>query len=233
MQQDILWRRFAIRAGSTAAVALGAIGLLLASSAPTTSDVQGEKQPRYIGASKCKSCHKSEESGDQYGKWEAARHSKAFETLGSDAAMAIAKEKGIEDPQKADECLRCHVTAFGAPEEHIKKGFKTEAGVQCETCHGPGEDHLKARFAAAAEAAAGGRMEVPAGEIDVTVGEDTCRTCHNEESPTYEHFCLCFFKKIRHLDPRKERTEEELAALPGYTCECEEGCPTEGCGKTE
>ena len=78
---------------------------------------------KYIGAEKCKSCHSAAESGDQYGKWKAMKHAHAFESLASEEAKKIATEKGIADPQKADECLQCHVTAFKVPDTEIKKGF--------------------------------------------------------------------------------------------------------------
>jgi hypothetical protein len=31
---------------------------------------------------------------------------------------------------------------FGEPEDNLAKGFKAEMGVQCESCHGPGETHM-------------------------------------------------------------------------------------------
>lgn len=67
----------------------------------------------YIGAAKCKMCHKV-----QYESWEQLAHSKAFDRL--------------EGEQQADpECLKCHAT-----------GGKAEMpGVQCESCHGPGSDY--------------------------------------------------------------------------------------------
>lgn len=157
---------------------------------------------QYIGAKKCKSCHQADEVGNQYGAWEEARHSKAFDTLASDEAKKIASEKGIADPQKADECLRCHVTAFGVDESMIKRGFKSELGVQCETCHGPGADHMKARF----DDAAAEKVDAkPApGEIIATPTKATCKQCHNEDSPTAKEFCFHDSSlKIAHLHPER------------------------------
>lgn len=197
------------------------------------------KPNRYVGAAKCKNCHRAEEAGNQYGAWEESKHAHAYETLKTPEAKAQAKERGIEDPLKADECLRCHVTGHGEPEEHFRKGFDIEQGVQCETCHGPGEQHMKARLMAAAAAARNpdadeGYVQVPEGEIVSTVGQDTCLECHNEESPSFQSFCYYLrAEQVRHLNPLKPRTEEELAAFLvcgcGDSCECTHGSE-EGCG---
>lgn len=67
----------------------------------------------YIGAAKCKICHKVE-----YTSWEALEHAKAFDTL-------------QPSEQAKAECLRCHATA----------GKAELPGVQCEACHGPGGEY--------------------------------------------------------------------------------------------
>ncbi|HZM01022.1 MAG TPA: cytochrome c family protein [Planctomycetota bacterium] len=169
---------------------------------------------KYIGAAKCKNCHSAEKVGAQYGHWERMGHAKAYETLAGDKAKELAKAKGIDDPQKADACLKCHVTAFGEPADNLAKGFKPELGVQCESCHGPGEAHLKARMAAAAETDPAKAAPVAASEIIAVPPPDTCLKCHNPESPSYKPFC---FKeasaKISHPNPARTRTPEELEKL--------------------
>lgn len=188
------------------------------------------KRNRYVGAKACSNCHKAEDSGDQFGTWEAGPHAKAWEVLASDRAKEIAAEKGIEDPQKADECLRCHVTAHGAGKKEIKRGFKVELGVQCESCHGPGELHGKARFAAASAADNDPdvRLSIPEDEIITATPVATCLECHNDQSPTFKPFC---FKErraeIAHFDPRVSRSEEELKELE---CQCGDDCK---CAKGE
>jgi cytochrome c553 len=67
---------------------------------------------QFIGAAKCKNCHNSAKTGDQYGKWKEQKHAKAFESLATADAKKIAKDKGIDDPQKAEACIKCHSTAF-------------------------------------------------------------------------------------------------------------------------
>lgn len=210
---------------TSCALALGATATLLAAKGPEPAP--GEAAPsrvadsKYIGAKKCKSCHSSEEMGDQYGAWEHAAHSKAWETLAGDEAKKVAAERGIADPQKADECVKCHVTAFGVDESMIKRGFKQDMGVQCESCHGPGEDHMKARFAAAASESAD--QKAAPGEIVAAPSKEVCIGCHNSESPSYKEFCYhAFSAKIRHLRPERAA---KVAALPISDCS---SCHSEG-----
>jgi len=168
---------------------------------------------RYIGAAMCKNCHNGVDKGNAYDHWLSTPHSKAYENLASDKAKEAAKKAGVDDPQKSEKCLKCHVTAFGVDKEKIKASFKPEHGVQCESCHGPGEDHQKKRFA---EAMKQGTPPAPMEADEIQVGRklEKCQKCHNEESPTYKPFCLKErMEKIEHLDPRKKRSEEDLKKL--------------------
>ncbi|MCB9916154.1 MAG: cytochrome c family protein [Planctomycetes bacterium] len=181
---------------------------------------------KYIGANKCKNCHDAEASGHQYTIWKESSHAKAFETLKGEEAKKVAAAKGIADPTKADECLKCHVTGHGEDKGAFKKSFDPEEGVGCETCHGQGDDHQRARMRAAGESSDEGGAPAytapPAGEIGMDITEALCKKCHNEESPTYKPFCFhCRSFKIRHLNPLKPRTEAEKKAL-----EC--GCDGKG-----
>jgi hypothetical protein len=168
----------------------------------------------YIGADKCRACHAATASGNQYDVWVRSRHSKAFESLGSAKAREFARERGVEDARRSDKCLKCHVTGFGRPRNRFKNSFDPHLGVQCESCHGPGDDHVQARFAAVA----GGQAQpaytpVEEWEIIRSPPAQTCLECHNEESPAYVPFCFHeFMDRIRHLNPRKPRTETELPA---------------------
>ena len=138
----------------------------------------------YVGVKTCGMCHKKEADGNQLAKWEASKHSKAFEALASDAAKKIAKEKGIADAQKAEECLACHASGYQA-DAKVEKKFKVEDGVQCETCHGPGSEYksMKTMKDHAAAVAAGLTDFSKEGAI-----EAQCRKCHNEKSPTFKGF---------------------------------------------
>jgi hypothetical protein len=163
----------------------------------------GEKHA-FVGATKCKMCHKKAEVGEQYVIWEKSKHAQAYATLAGEEAKEIAKAKGIENPQEADACLKCHVTGHGAPAELLGSKYDMTEGVTCESCHGAGGDYYKKST-----------MEgVYTGEIEAaTVGlmipdEKTCVKCHNEESPTFEKFDFKeMSKKIAHPIPEAKKAE--------------------------
>ena len=198
--------------------------LMAASSTPAATAPGGLGAPnRFIGAAKCSNCHKSEAIGNQYGKWKESKHATAFEVLASDKAKELAKARGIDDPQKSDACLKCHVTALGVAAEQIAKGFDPALGVQCESCHGPGEQHMKARVAAAVKAGEGAPAPMTEGEINTAVNADSCLKCHNSESPSFKAFCFpARHARIVHLNPGKKRDEEEVRKLT-------RGCTTPDC----
>ena len=161
--------------------------------------------PKYVGASKCKACHMSKKKGNQFNKWKDSRHGNAFATLGTDRAKSVAAEAGVTgDPQKTDACLKCHVTAYGTDAANLDKSYKQAEGVSCETCHGPGSLYRKAsvmnakKYAADPEGMLASWMEI--GLIKPT--EELCKTCHNEESPTYKPFDFkTFHEMIAHPNP--------------------------------
>lgn len=211
----------AIRVVTFGALIVGAaVGL----SRAATQGAKPAAVNQFIGAAKCKNCHNSASSGDQYGKWKEQKHAKAFETLATADAKKLGKDKGVDDPQKADGCLKCHATAFKEDAAKVAKGFDANAGVQCESCHGPGQKHMKARMAAAAAAGddskAAARAEIPKDEIVARPEMATCTTCHNKESPSYKPFCMKkFTKEIAHLDPRDPKAADDLANVK---CDCDE-----------
>ncbi len=152
----------------------------------------------FTGAAKCKTCHNKPAEGAQYDQWLTTKHAKAFETLASEAAKAIATEKGIADPQAADACLKCHVTGHGAAAALLGEKYSKAEGVSCETCHGAGGDYYKMSV----------MKDIAAGKVDgATVGlikptKEMCVKCHNEESPTFKGFNYEeAVKKIAHPKP--------------------------------
>lgn len=127
--------------------------------------------PYYRGATYCATCHNGGIGGDQYAAWSQHHHAEALESL---------EEIGFGSNPA---CLPCHtVGAHGlnaAPEldngGYDETAVERLAGVQCESCHGPGSDH-------------------PAGDtLGVTVGEtmaaSLCGQCHTDEHhPTYDEW---------------------------------------------
>jgi len=152
----------------------------------------------FIGVKKCSMCHKSEASGNQYGIWQESAHAKAYESLAGEEAKKIAKERDIADPQKAPECLKCHITAFPVLAKIADEKITLEEGVSCESCHGPGSGYWKK---ATMEGLKAGTIE-PASVGLLAPGKDRCVECHNEESPTYKEFDYDkFWAKIAHPVP--------------------------------
>ncbi|MEN8155423.1 MAG: cytochrome c family protein [Bacteroidota bacterium] len=151
---------------------------------------------KYIGASKCKMCHMKPAKGEQYKVWLAGPHAGAMKTLASEASLKIAKEKGIADPTTDPACIKCHSTV-GHIEKSQMASIKITEGVSCESCHGPGSMYKGASVMKNRD------MAMKKGLILPT--EEVCKTCHNEESPTYKPFN--YEEKvalIAHPDPTKE-----------------------------
>ncbi len=139
----------------------------------------------FIGAKKCKMCHKGEKKGEVFEKWEKGPHAKAFETL---------KAKGEE---KNPKCLECHVTAFNAGGYKIGDANAANfEGVGCESCHGPGSAYKKLSIMKDKKKS----MENGLIEPD----EALCKKCHNEKSPTFKGFDYAkFSKQVDHTYTKK------------------------------
>ncbi len=117
--------------------------------------------------------------------------------LASEESKAIGKEMGIEDPQKADECLKCHLTGHGEAAEAFGPKYTPDEGVGCEACHGPGSLYKKRKVMKDQAASLKVGLKIP--------DEKVCKECHNEESPKYEGFDFEeMVKKIAHAKPKAE-----------------------------
>jgi hypothetical protein len=164
-----------------------------------------ETTHKYIGAASCDDCHDGKTESKAYAIWSKELHARAFEVLAGEKAKEIAKARGIEDPQKAADCLKCHTTGYGHEAKWYGKQFTQKEGVSCEACHGAGDDYQpKAVHGKDREKAISRGLVVPT--------EMTCRNCHNEESPTWKDHAFKykeFRKKIIHWKPRDIDKEEE------------------------
>lgn len=142
------------------------------------AQAQTAAAPMYVGVKRCKTCHNLEKAGGQFAKWTESKHSKAFATLATPKALEIAKEKGIADPQKADECLSCHVTGHGEAAGKFKESFVAADGVGCESCHGAGSNYLKKKTM---EGLRDKSMKYEDHGL-LAVTKKTCDKCHNEKA---------------------------------------------------
>ena len=108
----------------------------------------------YAGTQSCLTCHQT--AGNV---WKQSGHARAFFTL--------LEHKADADPN----CLPCHTVGFGTP-----SGYRREFGadkltdVGCESCHGPGSDHVAVRTF-------GGEANVHFRPI----GAGDCQKCHHGE----------------------------------------------------
>ena len=132
-------------------------------------DVEVAKLPssggHYVGSSACTSCH--------------AYQAKIFETMGHHKAYEVLDAKAKADPQ----CVLCHSTGFG-----YSSGF---AGVErtpdlamvgCESCHGPGSNHL---------------INPQVGFGMVAKPQTLCTSCHDAlNSPAFDY--AEYWKRIDH-----------------------------------
>lgn len=149
-------------------------------------------QNKYVGAKSCKMCHMSK--GKAYPVWSESKHAKAVETLKSEAALKIAKEKGIADPSNDAKCLKCHSTA-AAIDAKLNGGITKEEGVSCESCHGPGSAYKAPAIMRNHDACVTNGLINP--------DEKLCKKCHNSESPTFKGFDFVKYSaKIAHKNPK-------------------------------
>lgn len=158
-------------------------------------------EAHYIGADKCaKMCHKAKTKGEQYGIWQKSKHAQAYADLATPAALETAKKAGVTgDPQKADACLKCHVTGFSAAAALKDSTYSIKDGVYCEACHGAGSSYAKLSVMKDKKAAIAAGLIIPT--------ESVCVKCHNKESPTYKEFIYAdMAKKIAHPKPPADTT---------------------------
>ncbi len=130
-----------------------------------------------VGSAKCRSCHEAE-----HDQWADGPHANG---------MASLREEGRDDPA----CVRCHATArTSGPPPQTLAGFDTLGGVGCESCHGPGEQHV---------AAGGGTTNILGlgDSCPVCVVEALCTSCHTPKwSPSWS--LTPALEAVRHHPPR-------------------------------
>jgi hypothetical protein len=160
--------------------------------------ISGEKFT-YVGSKTCGMCHKKNDTGAQLAVWESSRHAKAFTTLQSEEADAIAKDKGFTTKAAETEaCLKCHVTGYNVDASLRGDKLVMAEGVQCESCHGPGSAYKSKKIMEDRE------LAVKNGLLVFSSAEELCVQCHNEESPSFKGFNFEeMWEKIKHPNPAK------------------------------
>jgi hypothetical protein len=177
---------------------VGKLGVILACVVFVATGVASAADHMFVGATKCMTCHKKPEQGEQYPKWLASKHAKAYATLATPEALEVGKKLGVAEPQKDAKCLKCHVTGHGAAAALLGPKYNATEGVTCESCHGAGGDYIKK---STMEGLTSGTI-APA-SVGLTVPDQkTCEKCHNQESPSFKGFDYAKAKeKIAHPLP--------------------------------
>lgn len=131
-----------------------------------------EGEPFYVGQAECAGCH-----GDAHDFWQETSHASAVETLQR------------RDKQFDQNCIGCHVDGWEEPGGSVLGNIEYEAEINgrtftkdlhevgCESCHGPGSNHLVDPVDEA------GRPQ----HIEARPREQTCTECHvPDHSPTFD-----------------------------------------------
>jgi peroxiredoxin/nitrate/TMAO reductase-like tetraheme cytochrome c subunit len=153
---------------------------------------------QHVGSDSCRDCHEGE-----YETWVASPHAAAVATL-SEAGKST----------QAD-CLACHTTAFGQPggfpKDGAVKAHADLARVGCESCHGPGGEHVKA------DTVKIGNIVSLGDKCDSCVILQICGRCHDEANdPGFEFEVLEKIEAQRHgtIEPGTGKPKAESAAIP-------------------
>ncbi len=178
----------------------------------------GTSNYTYVGSKKCKKCHIK-----QYKSWSKTRMGNAFDILKPGTHAEAKKKFNVDvnkDFTKDEKCLKCHTVGLGKPGGYVipdpsdKKSVrkaKKLANVGCESCHGPGSGYIKVFEDILKSKRKYKREELYA--VGLTkIDETTCKTCHNEESPTVNPGDTFDFEKRKHEGthehfPLKQREE--------------------------
>lgn len=144
---------------------------------------QSDAELEFVNNSTCKLCHNDPAKGEQFAKWKATDHARAYTTLMSEESDRIAREMGLTTKAvESPECLRCHVTGYDPQLQQAPSPIVMREGVQCDSCHGKGSAHL----------ADGKQLRMdPDADVDLKAHrtaphEAICLQCHNTDSPTWD-----------------------------------------------
>jgi peroxiredoxin len=156
---------------------------------------------RYVGSDACRGCHAAE-----YESFAASGHARAVGTL--------AERGSAEDAA----CLACHTTGFGLaggfPKDGRPDAHEDLARVGCESCHGPGGEHV------AEGAQRIGTIVALGDKCDSCVVLQICGSCHDEANdPGFEFEVLDKIEALRHgtIEPGTGRPKEASAsAAPSH-----------------
>jgi mono/diheme cytochrome c family protein len=136
----------------------------------------------YVLSEACAQCHKAE-----YETWKSSRHSHAF--------AALEQKQRVFDSA----CVGCHSLGFRQQGFVSVKATPQFANVQCESCHGPGAEHVKAPTA---------------GNYKTPPKNQSCLTCHDHDNSPDFNFEK-YWPVIAHKNSIKPDAETQNKPSPG------------------
>ncbi len=167
------------------------IGVLAVHLIPVQATAPPES-PAYVGAETCGRCHTA-----AFTSWAGGDHSRAALVFGMRAGREMMARAGTAGFQLS--CRACHAPPDTVAPISPDGSFRSEDGVQCETCHGPGSLHVQLRTAPESDSTRSGLVPVRA---------DTafCLSCHRAGKPLHDATALrtprfdksLFWKRIQH-----------------------------------
>ncbi len=142
-----------------------------------------------IGSQRCESCHEP-----AYGQWRRTPHARAYQSLVK-----------ADPPRQFDpECISCHVVGWHPTEYFPYEGGYTSIdetphliGVGCESCHGPGGNHLQAEMHGTAEEQERYRKLMVITRQESRDGQ--CATCHDLDNSPDFNFDL-YWPSVEHSE---------------------------------
>ncbi len=148
-----------------------------------THAAEKDKNNPYVGYEACVPCHATETQ-----QWTATPHARAYAGL----------VKG--NMQYHASCVVCHTTGFGRADGfHVKMPGDPLANVQCESCHGPGGNHVSKP----------GKGNIRRSDRAL------CEVCHNPtQSPKFkEHFEEYWRKTVHAREVARTTAPPDTASI--------------------
>lgn len=135
----------------------------------------------FVGSEACRGCHSAE-----HATWSGSAHARAGKIL-----------RQADRPKEDGDCLRCHTTGFGRsggfPEGASLEDHPDLARVGCESCHGPGGDHVGGKSPRK------GNIVALRDKCDSCVILEICGACHDEANdPGFEYVIKRKIEAQRH-----------------------------------
>jgi hypothetical protein len=124
--------------------------------------------PGYVGAEACKQCHSR-----QYDFWQHAlvslpgKDKQGRDITRTEGHVHAWQTLVVDGKERDRECVACHSVGFDQPGGPCKTSDVVDKkldGVQCESCHGPGGNHVKTQDPS---------------DIRGQPDETLCRSCHH------------------------------------------------------